>query len=138
MFYLVLFTLPVAWLIYLAISLEQNRRLALQMQVPIVISPFNPVNPLWMISQKVLIPLLQRLPFGLGSFTRYNRMGWVYHDKYRLHAELGDLFVHVNPAKNQLFVANPGAVEEIFQRRRDFEKPIHMYSEFEMVKMALV
>lgn len=64
-------------------------------------------------------------------------MGWVYHDKYKLHAELGDAFVHVNPAKNQLFIANPEAVEEIFQRRKDFEKPIHMYSEFEDVGMYL-
>lgn len=37
--------------------------------------------------------------------------------------------MHVNPAKNQLFIANPEAIEDVFLRRKDFQKPVHMYSE---------
>jgi hypothetical protein len=57
-------------------------------------------------------------------------MGWCYHDKFKLHSELGDAFMHVNPAKNQLFLANPEAIEDVFLRRNDFQKPVHMYSKF--------
>ena len=66
MFYAILFLLPLASFFYLALSLTSNYELA---------QSFNPVNPLWMTLQKWLIPLLQRLPFGPGSFIRYNRMG---------------------------------------------------------------
>ncbi len=56
-------------------------------------------------------------------------MGWSYHDKFRLHSELGDAFIHVNPARSQLFIANPEVIEDVFLRRKDFPKPVHMYSE---------
>lgn len=126
--YSLVITVPLAWILRSIYSIHVNRKSAEQTGLPVVLSPFNPVDPLWMLLQRVVIPLCPYLPFGLGSFTRYNRMGWSYHDKYRLHSELGDAFVHVNPARNQLFLANPEAIEEVFLRRKDFPKPVHMYS----------
>lgn len=120
----------VAWPLRLIHSFNLNRRRARQTKLPLLSSPFNPVYPLWLLLQRAIIPLCSHLPFGLGAFTRYNRMGWAYYDRFRLHSELGDAFVHVNPANIQLFIANPEAIEDVFLRRKDFQKPIHMYSEF--------
>lgn len=120
---------PIVWLLRSIYSFNFNRRSARRTKLPLLSSPFNPVDPLWLLLQKAIIPLCPYLPFGLGAFTRYNRMGWCYHDKFRLHSELGDAFMHVNPAKNQLFIANPEAIEDVFLRRKDFQKPVHMYSE---------
>ncbi|KAI9836332.1 MAG: hypothetical protein M1837_003399 [Sclerophora amabilis] len=85
-----------------------------------------------MASQRLFLPLLQRLPFGLGSFTRYNVLGWLFNDKYRMHVDFGDAWVHVSPGENALYVANAEAVEEIFLRRKDFPKPSHMYKMLEI------
>ena len=129
-FYTLCYLAPLAWLLRSIYVINLNRQSAKRTKLPIRLSPFNPVDPVWMLLQKVFIPLCPYLPFGLGGFTRYNRMGWCYHDKFKLHSELGDAFMHVNPAKNQLFLANPEAIEDVFLRRNDFQKPVHMYSKF--------
>lgn len=128
--YIVPFAAPVLWLLKSIYSFSLNRRSAERTGLPFVSSPFNPVNPLWMLSQKFLIPFSSYLAFGIGGFTRYNWLGWCYLDKYRLRSELGDAFMHVNPIMTQLFLANPDAIENGFSRRRDFQKAVHMYREF--------
>jgi hypothetical protein len=121
---------PLVWLLRSIYSLNLNRQSAKRTNLPILLSPFDPIDPLWMLVQKVIIPICPYLPFGLGAFIRYNRLGWCYHDKFKMHSELGDAFMHVNPAKNQLFLANPEAIEDVFLRRKDFQKPVHLYSRF--------
>jgi len=128
--YTLLFVAPVLWLLKSIYSFSLNRRSAERTELPFVSNLFNPVNPLWMLFQKFLIPLCSYLPFGTGGFTRFNRLGWSYHDIYRLHSELRDAFMHVNPAETQLFLANPEAIEDGFSRRRDFQKPVHMHRAF--------
>lgn len=88
------------------------------------------MNPLWVISQKLFLSLIKNLPFGLGSFSRYNVRGWVYYDKYKMHAELGDAWLNVTPGENMLYIADPDAAIDVFSRRKDFVKPLRLYSEF--------
>lgn len=112
------------------IRLVANYNNALKTGLPFVISPVDPMNPLWVISQKLFLPLITHLPFGLGAFTRYNVRGWVYYDKYKMHAELGDAWINVTPGENMLFIADPDAANDVFSRRKDFVKPLRLYSEF--------
>lgn len=131
MVYLTVFLiLPLLVLLQDVIRFVTNRNNALKTGLPFVMSPVDPMHPLWVISQKLFLPLLKRLPFGLGRFTRYNMRGWVYDDKYKMHAELGDAWINVTPGENMLFIADPDAAIDIFSRRKDFVKPLRLYSEF--------
>lgn len=116
---------------YSWISLAINRKRASKMNLRVVMSPVDNINTLWIATQKFLIPLIKRLPFGLGSFLRYNHRGWQYRDQDHMHQDLGDAWVHTTPVQNQLYVANAEVAQEIFSRRRDFVKPIYFYSECE-------
>lgn len=126
--YQILSCLAAAWFTYgivcFAIKYSDARRIG----IPIVLSPVSQMNVLWLILQPILLPLLRRLPFGLGSFIRYNRRGWAFHDKCNMHLEFGDAWVHVTPSANWLYLSDAEAVNELLSRRRDFIKPISIYS----------
>lgn len=128
MAYFILSILSLAWLLYLTSSFVRNYRRVAKLGLPIVCSLINPLSPLWMISQKAIGPICRALPFGLGSFLGYNRTGWEYHEQLKLHAELGDAWFYVSTGRNQLMIANAEAVEEVFARRQDFQKPVFLYS----------
>ena len=106
----------------------QARRIGL----PILISPVNPMNPVWVLFNKQLVPYLNLLPFGLGTFATYSTLGWSFQHKYHLHAKHGDVFVIVNPGKNVVTVADASAVDEITSRRKDFQKAAEMYKALEI------
>ena len=131
MVWLLAFSLVLAgWGFWTGNSFLSNLKIARRTGLPIVISPVFIFNPLWVLFHKNLISLLKSLPWGLGNFTRYNKLGWTYDDKYRIHEELGDAFIVVNPSQNDLYVAEAGAIDAITARRKDFTKPAAMYSEF--------
>ncbi|KAL8948040.1 MAG: hypothetical protein Q9183_007727, partial [Haloplaca sp. 2 TL-2023] len=67
--------------------------------------------------------LVRRIPFGPGTFTRFNWRGWEIWDRYRAHQQLGDAIFFVTPGKNYLQLCDAEAVSEIFQRRGDFPRP---------------
>ena len=135
MAWLLVFSLVLAvWIFWTVSSFLANLKIARQTGLPIVISPVFIFNPLWVLCQQSLVPLFETLPWGLGDFIRYNKLGWTYEDKYRIHDEIGDAFIVVNPSQNDLYVAEAGAIDAITARRKDFTKPAAMYSEFEVVQ----
>ena len=119
--------IPTLWVLWTAVSVKTHRNHVRQLKVPTFISPVNPASIVWALVQSRVIPLLKLLPFGLGSFTRYNRVAWTYYDKYHLHQEVGDVFVHVNPGETELYIANAETVYEVCARKRDFPKPLARY-----------
>lgn len=72
------------------------------MGLPIVISPVYSRNLAWLVLSPLLGPLLLKLPFGLGSWVRYNRFMWVLEEKASAFLEMGKMFVVVTPAKLQV------------------------------------
>ncbi|KAH6670774.1 cytochrome P450 monooxygenase-like protein [Halenospora varia] len=118
-------------------ALFKNYRIAKTVGVPIVISPISPHNGLWLALQSFLRRPLQSLPFGLGSFVRYNRQGWNYNDKFKMHAEHGKIFIHVTPGGNEMFVADAAASDQILSRRKDFLKPIDMLESVDLFGKSL-
>ncbi|KAF2651590.1 cytochrome P450 [Lophiostoma macrostomum CBS 122681] len=121
------------WTLWSWYSLYQNYRIARKIGVPLRIIPISHENPLWMaVDKRIFIPLFERLPFGSGTFTRFNWRGWEFADKYKSHLEMGDVFMVVTPGRNWLYVCDPQALEVIFQRRGDFPRPLEI---FEMVNI---
>lgn len=55
-------------------------------------------------------------------------MSWMFHDNYAIHAELGRIFVLVTPSVNQVIIADPEVAYSVMLRRKEFIKPIAMYS----------
>lgn len=72
------------------------------MGLPIVSSPVYSRNLAWLVFSPLLGPLLLKLPFGLGSWVRYNRYMWVLEEKASAFQEMGKMFVVVTPAKLQV------------------------------------
>lgn len=120
--------LPTTWVLYSWYCLLKNYLIARNIGIPIVVIPISHENPLWMIvDKKFFIPLFQRLPFGSGTFTRYNWRGWEFADKNKSHLEMGDVFVVVTPGRNWLYLCNAEALVDVFQRRADFPRPLELF-----------
>lgn len=104
-----------------------NVRQAKRSRLPLVFSPVDAINPLWILTQPLLLPLLRRLPWFLGSWTRYNQRGWLFRDKYKMHTELGDAWMHVTPLNKTVYIADAAACQQVYTRKNDFVKPTHMF-----------
>jgi cytochrome P450 len=131
-FLLLAFSALTASLSWHLLCIYSNYKQARRIGLPIIITPINAMNPVWFLTQKWLVPLLQRLPFGLGNFVNYSTLAWNYRDKHSLHDQLGDAFTIVGPGENQVIVAEAEAVENITSRRKDFQKSEAMYKPLEV------
>jgi hypothetical protein len=130
-FLYLLSTATIAWILWTSNSLFLNYQVARKLALPIVISPLSALNPLWMLTLKLLPVLpgyLQILPFGLGKWARCTYIGWTFQDKCALHDELGLVFVLVTPSGNELWVADPNTAHIVLSKRKEYTKPTDMYS----------
>ncbi|KAI4089759.1 MAG: hypothetical protein LQ339_008485 [Xanthoria mediterranea] len=127
MFYSAFLLAPVAlflsFALYLLYGLLVNYTAARKTGLPLIVLPFDCGNPLWLIIDRKVAQLVRRIPFGPGTFTRFNWRGWEIWDRYRAHQQLGDAIFFVTPGKNYLQLCDAEAVSEIFQRRGDFPRP---------------
>ncbi|KAL9098342.1 MAG: hypothetical protein Q9163_005984 [Psora crenata] len=115
------------WTAATAYKVTSNYLKARQLGFPIVVGFIDPLNPLWILSYPTLLPLLRRLPFGLGDSFTYISLDWNYKDTYRSHEKYGDAFILVNPRRFQIIVADATAIDDILTRRKDFTKPEILY-----------
>lgn len=115
-------------------SVSSNVRLARKSKLPIVLSPIDAVNPFWVLAQPLLLPLINSLPWGLGRWTRYNHRGWLFHDKFGMHVELGDAWMHLTPFTRTLYLADTAACQEVYKRKDDFQKPTHLFRKHDKLK----
>jgi cytochrome P450 len=60
---------------------------------------------------------------GWPRWARFMVKDWMYEDKYRAHAEFGDMFLVVSPGSIVCYIADPELTQEVCMRRRDFIKP---------------
>lgn len=119
-----LFLPPVAWLLYTLWCLGLNYWIARMVGVPLVVIPISPENVLWIILGKYLLPYIELLPFGNGTFTQFCCWGWQTSDNGKAHLKFGDAFIAVTPGKNWLYLCNPEAVLDVFQRGLDFLRKV--------------
>lgn len=107
------------------LSLASNYAAARKTGLPLVISPISKLNPIWLVLQRRLVPLMRRhLPAALTSWTRHNVLSWFFDDKYLLFSELGSRsWLHVTPRELEFHCADPAVNAQVFGRRADFDKP---------------
>ena len=122
-FVLVPLALSLGTVLYFSYGLLVNYNAARKTGLPLIVLPFDCGNPLWLITDRKIVQLVRRIPFGSGTFTRFNWRGWEIWDRYRAHQQLGDAIFFVTPGKNYLQICDAEAVSEIFQRRADFCRP---------------
>ena len=60
---------------------------------------------------------------GWPKHARYMIKDWMYEDKYRAHAELGDVFLVVAPGGLVCYTADAKMAMDVCTRRKDFVKP---------------
>lgn len=130
-FILIFTTCVLAFLLWTSTSIFRNYVIARRIGLPIVISPVSTLNPLFILLYRGFpaILSLEYLPFGLGTWARCTWMGWPFQDKYKIHDELGPLFILVTPAANEVTVAKPEVAHAVLARRKDYIKPAAMYGE---------
>ncbi|KAL9632197.1 MAG: hypothetical protein Q9164_005470 [Protoblastenia rupestris] len=119
------------WTAFSVYSLIRNYIKARQFGLHIVVNFVQPLNPVWILLSSTLLPLLQKLPFGLDYYFNYTAIDWMYKDKYQSHERYGDAFIVVNPGWTQIIVADATAIDEIATRRKDFTKPEAFYRSLE-------
>ena len=113
---------PITYTIWNLQCLWRNYRLAKKMNVPIIIIPASGDNPVWLM---VAYPVLAILKFIFGdiNLVKYARPGWSSAVKHKMHEELGDVVMHVSPGLNWLFLCNAEAINDMFKRTKDFDRP---------------
>lgn len=108
--------------------MEINHRRASSMRIPLVRLPVDPMNIFWLIVEPSLWRILDHLPINWGVFGRYSRRGWHFHDKAESHLRYGPVWALVTPCAVYVYVADPNAIQDIFNRREDFLRPSEFYS----------
>lgn len=87
------------------------------------------MNIFWVVSEPLVFGIIDRLPFTLGSLSRYGHRAWHFEDKAKSHVELGDAFSIVSPGEIFIYISDPDAINDVFARRADFARPLEMYRE---------
>lgn len=111
---------------YNAYCLYHNLHEASHLGIQRVIVPISPDNPIWIAVQTGLSFIFRFVPLHAFSFTRYCRLGWEFHDRYKTHQKLGDAWVLVTPNRNWIYLAQAEAAVDVYSRNRDFVRCIWM------------
>lgn len=121
-----LIVLPPIW------SLFKNYREAKKVGLPIFITPIPGTNPLTWIIGPFVFPFMLRLPSPISDWARYGEAFWQFPDRANTITKYGPAFIMVSPGPTQLFLADPGAGEELLSRTKNFIKPPEIYSNVEI------
>lgn len=120
--------LGVAYLVWSLAAMEINHRRASSIGIPLVRLPIDPMNIPWLVLEPYFWRVMDHLPFRWGTFGRYSRRGWHFHDKAKSHLHYGPAWALVTPCDIYVYVADPDAIHDIFMRRGDFLRPSKLYS----------
>ena len=100
--------------------------------LPILITPIEPTNVLWLLSEAYIVPILRKLPQRFTRWVEINSRDRNYPKIHLLHAQVGEAFTIVGPKRFRVVIANAKAVEQINQRRKDFAKPVDLYKSLDL------
>jgi hypothetical protein len=121
---LILSALTACWILSNIWTLTKNFLAARQSGFPAYITPTNPANPLWMISQVYLRPIFEKLlPAAVFERISISIYGWEFRGRYTIHAKYGATFIYVTPSVCELWVADEEIANAILSRRNDFLMP---------------
>ncbi|EMR87512.1 hypothetical protein ACHAPC_002532 [Botrytis cinerea] len=128
LFTLVLATLPIYWVYSNIAGLQKNIAAAKRSGLPYVITPISLYNPFWLITHRVWLPFIKKLPTTwTESWIDYMTPDWCWEKLYHPFAKNGDAFLTVSPGSILGFVSNAEATHQITSRREAFPKPLESY-----------
>ncbi|CAG8978523.1 hypothetical protein HYALB_00010066 [Hymenoscyphus albidus] len=119
---LTLFALPVAFLLWTAQSIAQNRAKAKSIGLPYVTRWISPINPFWLLYGSSIIRFCTRLGIATEDFQRIYSFGWEANERANIHVDKGEVFIMVHPGGLELCVSNAEAIYDILQRRTEFRR----------------
>ncbi|KAH9207234.1 cytochrome P450 [Leptodontidium sp. 2 PMI_412] len=119
------------WSIKKYINLCCNIKIADKINLPYIIVPFFTGTLLWFFIAPVIIPILR---YGLPS--RWNRKWvdlitpfWTWYEEYKPFENYGsDTIVTVAPGGITFHTCCPEFIRQVGERRKDFQKPLELYS----------
>ena len=112
------------WVLSNIWTLTKNYLAARKSGFPAYVTPTNPSNPLWMISQVHLRPVFEKiLPTAVFERISVSIYGWEFRGRYTLHAKYGAAFIYVTQSACELWVADEEIANAILSRRNDFLMP---------------
>lgn len=79
------------------IATNNNYRAAKKTGLPVVVSPVNSRNVLWLLTQKYIAPIIYRAPFGIGSWALFTKRGWLWQHHEKTYQEMGKVWVQASP-----------------------------------------
>lgn len=123
LFFLGPLSLSLGVVLYVLYGLILNYNAARSTGLPFIVLPVDCGNPLWLVIDRKIAQFVRRIPFGSGTFTRFNWRGWEIWDRYKAHQQFGDTIIFVTPGKNYPQLCDAEAVSEILQRPADFPRP---------------
>ena len=119
----VLFLPPITFCLWNLVCLYRNYQLALRIGIPIKVVLASHDNPVWILVSSRIVPII-RFFFGECDVVRYGVSGWENRVKYKMHEEAGNgAVIHVSPGHNWLYLCDAAAVNDMFKRREDFDRP---------------
>ena len=125
-----LILLPIAYYTYRTASrFWRNWQDAKKSGIPYILAPVYGFDRLWLLTQALWFPVINRLPNALTSPWKDVVGGdWSWHGRYAPFAAINsDTFIVVSPKKNILYTADAEVINQITTRRNDFPKPVTLY-----------
>ncbi|KAF2014342.1 cytochrome P450 monooxygenase-like protein, partial [Aaosphaeria arxii CBS 175.79] len=101
-----------------------NEAIAKQTGLPVIRVYVTPMNPLRLLFANSIIKLLKQLPVDVTGYTRFYANGWEATERYKAHEDFGPAFFLASPGGNYLYICDPDAVQDILQRKSDFQRDI--------------
>ncbi|KAF4896219.1 Efflux pump vrtL [Colletotrichum fructicola] len=140
---IVIVFLCASYALYSLLCLIRNIRIAKTIGIPVVWSPISPFNPFWIIFNKRLSPIIQRLPLSLGSWTQHDALNWTWvdraHGDSQVHEKLGDTFAHATPREIEIHTRDPAVADEVLRKRaNEFPKISHYAKVLDFLGTSLV
>ncbi|KAG8169916.1 hypothetical protein KVR01_000661 [Diaporthe batatas] len=121
--------------------LEINMHRARSIGIPLVRVPIDPVrNVLWMIIQPHVWGVLDRLPIKWSSYPNFVRLlhrGWHFREKADTALQFGPVWAIVTPMSIYLHITDPQAINDVFSRRWDFQRPVHEYNTLNVYGLSI-
>ncbi|KAJ0123287.1 hypothetical protein J7T55_011752 [Diaporthe amygdali] len=113
--------------------MEVNARKARALKVPFVRLPVDVTNVFWLVLQRHVWAVVDRLPFQWSAypdFVRFSRRDWQFREKSDPAVRLGPVWALVTPVTIYLRFTDPEAIKEIFARPSEFIRPVKEYTPF--------
>jgi len=125
------FGVLISWPIVITItSIYHNYQRDKLIGLPIIISPIDPLQPIYWLVKAYVLPIFEAL--GLEPYFKYTDYAFTFKDRYYTHAKLGPAFLNVSPGQTQLMIADPLAADDLQIRWKEYVKSPTIYQAMEL------